>query len=93
MNINFEKNNSVFILRLNIASLQKHFDELLEMLSLILHKLDILYITETRIPGVLLTNILIPGCKIFHRVSSTITGGVGVYITHGLKHEIIDGYN
>ena len=91
--INFDKSNTVFILHLNIASLQKHFDELHELLSLIPHKPDILCITETRIADVPLINISIPGYKFFHRNSATVIGGVGIYINDSLKFEIHDDFN
>ena len=94
-NINFDKNNSVFILHLNIASLRKHFDELYELqLSLIIpHKPDILCITETRHADVPLIKISIPAYKFFHQNSATVIGGVGIYITDSLNFGITDDYN
>ena len=81
------------ILHLNIASLQKHFDELHELLSLIPHKPNILCITETCIADVPLINISIRGYKLFHRNSATVIGSVAIYIHGSLKFKIIDDYN
>ena len=50
--IKVNRNDSIFILHLNISSLHKHFDELYELCVSLRYKPDILCITETRLVDV-----------------------------------------
>ena len=89
-NLSIDENNSIFILHLNISSLQKHFDELHELLLCLPSHLDILCITETRIADTPLCNIELPNYNYFYRKSPNVVGGVGLYIKHGIQFEFIE---
>ena len=85
--IKVNRNDSIFILHLNISSLHKHFDELYELCVSLCYKPDILCATETRLADVSLINISIPGYNFFHCNSPTMVGGVGVYLKQNIKVE------
>ena len=69
--------------------LQKHFDELYDLILNLTIQPDILCITETRIADVPLTNIELPGYKFFHCNSPTVVGGVAIYIQHDTTFHLI----
>ena len=88
-NLIIDKKNKFFIMHLNISSLQKHFDELYDLILNLTIQPDILCITETRIADVPLTNIELPGYKFFHCNSPTVVGGVAIYIQHDTTFDLI----
>ncbi len=69
-------NNKFSVFHLNIASLQKHIDELRTLLSCIQHSFDIICISETRIQNEMpLANIEIDGYEFIHTPTLTQCGG------------------
>ena len=90
------ENNSIFILHLNISSLQKHFDELHELLRCLptvpSHP-DIFCTTEARLTDTPPCDIELPKCIFLHRNSPNVVGEVGVYIKHGTQFKFIQNFN
>ena len=73
---------------LNIASLQRHIDELRNFLSILDNPFDILCISETRLhDDKALSNVEITGFDFFHTPTSTQCGGAGIYIKSDLEPE------
>ena len=78
------------VYHLNIASLQKHIDELRSLLSCTQHNFDIICISETRLQNELpLANIQIDGYDFIHTYTHTQCGGAGMYIKTGVEYGII----
>ena len=89
LNQKFSK-KSFSLIHLNISSLQRHFDELITLLSLLDHSFDIICITETRLhDGDPLTNINMEGYEFVHSPTSSHCGGAGIFIRNTLDYEII----
>ena len=88
LNTRFSKNNfSIF--HLNIASLQKHIDELRSFLFSVDHKFKILCITETRLhDSVPLVNVDIEGYTFLHTPTTSQCGGTGLYISNDIEYMI-----
>ena len=83
--------NCLSIFHLNINSLQKHIDELNELLGELQHVFDFITISETRIlkdKGVT-TNIKINGYEFVSTPTESMAGGVGIYVKNGLDYDII----
>ena len=81
---------SFSIYHLNIASLQKHIDELRILLSCTKHNFDIICITETRLHcQESFSNIQIDGYEFIHMPTSTLCGGVGMYIKSGIEYHLL----
>ena len=81
--------SSFGLFHVNIASLDKHIDDLKLILSLINHNFDILGISEHKIlkDSLPSNNIKIPGYKDFiFEPSQTVCGGTGFYIKDNLDH-------
>ena len=79
----FKNPTSFFFIHLNIASLQAHFDKLIEFLSNFSTPPTIIFLSETRINVTPSTNINIPNYTFTHLPSPPIVGGVGAYISQG----------
>ena len=81
-------------MHLNIASLQKHIDELRSFLFGLKHMFDIICISETRLyedqPHV---NIDIDGYKFVHTPTSARCGGVGMYIRLDMDFDRLESYS
>ena len=76
---------------LNIASLQRHIDELRTFITILNHPFDILCISETRLySNDPLVNVEIDGYTFIHKETSSQCGGVGIYIKTGIEFEILD---
>ena len=73
----------LFMLHVNIRSLNKNFDDLNhDLLHSFSYSPNIICLSETKLKGLPLTNIHISGYQpIIHANSSTTAGGVGIYIT------------
>ena len=73
----------LFMLHVNIRSLNKNFDDLNhDLLHFFFYSPDIICLSETKLKGLPLTNIHLSGYQfILHANSSTYAGGVGIYIT------------
>ena len=70
----------LFIIHINIRSLNKNIDDLLEFLTGIDTRPNIICLTETRLKQNSLVNTQIPGYKFCHVDSDINAGGVGIYI-------------
>ena len=86
----FKNFTSFFFIHLNIASLQAHFDELIEFLSNFFTPPATIFLSETRINVIPSTNINIPNYTFTHLPSPTIVGGVGAYISNELNFSLIN---
>ena len=74
-------------LLINIRSLQKNFDDLVNLISQFTVLPDIVCITETRLKNNPLINISIPGYDFVK--ASTFAGGVGMYVSSKLNFKVI----
>ena len=86
----FDSPSSLFILHLNIYSLQAHFDELNEFLLNFPKPPAIIFLSETRINIAPQISNLLPGYTFLHHPSPTRAGGVGAYIKSSLIFSIKD---
>jgi len=77
--------NVMFLIHLNIRSLQKNFDNLCEFLSQLSSKPHAIAISKTKIKDTPLVNISIPGYTFLHKNSMTKAGGVGMYISDSFQ--------
>ena len=84
---------SFLVLHINIRSLQKHIDELHELIVNAKTHPDLVAITETRIKNKPLTNIDIRGYRFSYVTLSSNAGGVGIYVSDNLNFNIIKNYN
>jgi hypothetical protein len=83
--------NKFSMIHINIASLNKHIDELRSLIKLLNHPFDIIGITETRMHDVNpTTNIQIDGYDFRHTPTETGCGGAGIYIREGYDFEVIN---
>ena len=82
--------SSFTFLHLNISSLQKHVNELVEMLHYLTIKPSVICLSEIRIGKEPSTNIEIPGYKYEFFSSPTVIGGVAIYILSNIKYKVID---
>ena len=79
------------MIHLNIASLQRHIDELRTFLTILEHPFQVICISETRLhDDKPLTNIQIDGYDFVHTKTTTQCGGVGIYVKNGIEYEILD---
>ena len=86
--------NNFSIFHLNIASIQKHIDELRTLLFGLKHKFKIICISETRLQDEQpLINLEIEGYTFEHIPTKTQCGGVGIYISNEFDYEIIKEYS
>ena len=89
--IKIDKSSSLGLLHVNIASLNKHFDDLHELLSRLKFDFDVIGITEHKIgvnskPS---NNISLPGYDEFiFEPTGTTHGGAGFFIKNGLDYVI-----
>ena len=81
--------NELFLLHINIRSLQKNFDELVNLISQFTVLPDVICITETRLKNNPLINISIPGYDFVKANTSSFAGGVGMYVSSKLNFEVI----
>ena len=75
----------LFIIHINIRSLNKNIDDLLEFLTELGTHPNIICLTEARLKQNSLVNTQIPGYKFCHVDSDTNAGGVGIYIDEEIK--------
>ena len=81
--------SSLFIFHVNIRSLQKNFDNLLEFMNMLIVLPDIICLSETRLKSDPVLNVNIPGYTFIHKPSNTNAGGVAMYINNQLQFEIL----
>ena len=85
---------SFTMIHLNIASLQRHIDELRSLLTLLNHPFDVICITETRLHQASpLVNIEIPGYDFHHTPTLSQCGGAGIYVKSTHEYEILNKYS
>ena len=89
-NIQFNQTKNVFLLHLNIRSLEKNFDDLYQFLITLTNQPHVISISETKIKDMPLSNISIPGYNFLHVNSCTNSGGVGVYISNAFQNRKIN---
>ena len=83
---NLYANNTDFcILHINIRSLNKNFEKLEELLSVLGKMPEIIAISETKLNSNLKT--FLPGYTFIHNNSSTNAGGVGMFIKDTLSYK------
>ena len=83
---NFCSNKNFSVLHLNIHSIQKHIEELTNLLIILNHKFDILAICESKLNKDPITNLEIPGYQqpIITKTEST-KGGTMLYVANGIN--------
>ena len=81
--------NELFLLHINIRSLQKNFDDLVNFISQFTVLPDIICITETRLKNNPLINESIPGYDLVKANTSSFAGGVGTYVSSKLNFDVI----
>ena len=87
----FDKTSSLGLLHVNIASLNKHFDDLHELLCKLKFEFDVIGISEHKIrkDTVPSNNIDLPGYEEFiFEPTGTTHGGAGFYLKKGLDYII-----
>ena len=89
----FCSNNSLILIHLNITSLNKHYDDLNELLLTLPFSRKVICLSEVRLENELSQNLNMHGYKFIHKPSSTIVGGVGMYISSNCSFKIIHKYN
>ena len=77
------------LLHINIRSLQKNFDDLVNFISQFTVSLDISCITETRLKNNPVIDISIPGYDFVKANTSSFAGGVAMYVSSKLNFEVI----
>ena len=79
--INKKRQDDLFLMHFNIRSLQKHINELNNIIAGFDDKPKIIAISETKLQeGKIYQNIELDGYQFIHRDSITSAGGVGLYI-------------
>ena len=89
----FCSNNSTILMHLNITSLNKHHDDLNELLLTLPFSPKVICLSEVRLKNELSQNLNMHGYKFIHKPSPTIVGGVAKYISSTCLFEIIHKYN
>ena len=85
---NFDDNRSLILLHVNIRSLHKNFESLYEFLVTSSFSPDIICQTETRLKGEALINIDLLLHKFIHVDSTTVAGGVAIYVSNKFQFEV-----
>ena len=85
----FNSSKNLFLLHLNIRSLQKNHDNLCEFLDQLPIKPHLIGLSETKIKHQPLLDISLPNYNFIHAASPTNAGAVGLYISDFLEYEIL----
>ena len=72
---------NIFILHLNIRSLNKNYDDLYELISEFPHPFDLVCLSETKLKNNTHVNIQIRGYQFVHVDSASNAGDMGIYIS------------
>ena len=78
------KSNRLFLIHINVRSLQKNFDDLYQLISSFAKSPDIICISETRLKAESIMKVDLPGYNFTDAITPTIAGGVSIYITNSL---------
>ena len=81
-------NDNLFLLHLNIRSLQKHFDSLQELLHQLSTPTDVICISESKLKDGFSCTVSIPDNRFFHANSPIKAGGVTVYVSKDLDAKL-----
>ena len=81
--------NALFLLHINIRSLQKNFDDLVNFISLFTVLPNIICHTKTRPKNNPLIDISIPGYDFVKAKTSSFAGGIGMYVSSKLNFKVI----
>ena len=81
--------NDLFIVHINIRSLQKHYESLYEFLNSFDKTTDFICISETRLKQGPLITVNLPGFQLLHNDSPTNAGGVAIYIAVSIAFEYL----
>ena len=84
------ENSDDAFLHVNIRSLQKIFDLLCELITLLNFTPHIICFTETQIKDHPLINVSIPNYSFVHVNSTSNAGGVDVYLHSSLKYKLYE---
>ena len=98
--LNFQNNmlnplQNLFLLHLNIRSLQKNYDKLSKLIDQLPTRPHLIGLSETKIKHQPLLDISLPNYYFIHAASPTNAGGVGLYIFDSLNYKlstILDSY-
>ena len=90
---NTDPEKSLFLLHLNIRSLQKHFDDLNQFLCMLPDQFHIICLSETRIFNEPKINVSLPGYSFYFSNSTTHVGGVGIFVSNSLHDKEVSSYN
>ena len=82
------KNNKLVLLHLNIRSLNKNYDNLVEFSSTVPAQPHFILLTETKMKGDPFININLLGYNFLHFNSIFNAGGVGVYMLESLQFDV-----
>ena len=84
------KENSLFLFHINSCSLNKHFEELQNLLQSTNINFDVIAITDTRIPknNSVTQNFVLNNYSFEHTPTESSAGGTLLYITNRLSHKI-----
>ena len=80
-------------MHLNITSLNKHHDDLNELLLTLPFSPKVICLSQVGLKNELSQNLNMHGYKFIHKPSPTIVGGVGMYISSTSSFEIKNKYN
>ena len=87
--INKKRQDDLFLMHFNIRSLQKHINELNNIIAGFDDKPKIIAISVTKLQeGKIYQNIELDGYQFIHRDSITSAGGVGLYISNSLVFSV-----
>ena len=87
--LNKSNSKSLNIFHFNIRSLPKNYDLLHEFLCILPISPEIICLSESRINHQPLSNLDLPGYKLFHNDSATRAGGVAIYVNNNICAELI----
>ena len=79
------RDSNIFMMHINIVSLLKNYDKMMQLLSTFPHKLDAICISETRLKDHLVNSVHIPGYNLFYSNSCTSAGGAAIYVSDNLN--------
>ena len=85
--------NSLFILHINIRSINKNFPSFYDLIQSLPNHPDIICISETWITHQPITNVSLPGYEFIYYPTKKKAGGVAMYVSTIYQFEITDIFN
>lgn len=88
LNSEFQKNNHISFLHLNIRSLTKHFDNFQELLNSLKIRFKIIALTETRLitNSIARHNLCLDGYSLVSNSTEASAGGTAIYVCNSLSY-------